>query len=169
MRCLTTMTSLYILHLSSFTFIFLESLLIVTTLRRSEFACVNGSLPCLLISGVTPSLVYSLATFIILQPKMMSMTMTMCWVDMMSPYSLTWISPVSLLTIAILITLTSSWCSTGVGSDQVTRAESMVTTRYSILVTVVSLAGVCILGPMSHTISLSHTGKFILENSIIKY
>lgn len=63
--CVATMAALYILHLSSLTFLLLEALLLLPGLPRPGPALLTAA-------GLLPSLAYTAATFGLLQPGLVS-------------------------------------------------------------------------------------------------
>ena len=163
MGCIATMTALYILLLSALTFLLLESINIVCNHRswnqRFTSCCVSSSL-CLFLTGVIPSLIFTTVTFVMLQPSMMTDQMMMCWVDMGSQNNFTWLAPVTCLNLTSLLTLTLSYQSPNT-REWVGRSMTMATTRHSVLAIILIMTGVSILGPMSYTATLAHTGVVI--------
>ena len=155
------MTSLYILHLSALTFLVLESIIILSTLKSQGGTCqgcVTSSSMCVLVSGIMPAIMYTVTVFIVFMPDLVTDNMSLCWMDMTSPLNTVWLAPVSLFALVSFTVLTSSYCgnTTWVDHDMmVDRCDSVARTRHTVLVQILSLAGVCTLGPLSHTISMS--------------
>ena len=103
---------------------------------------------------------FTTVTFLMLQPGMMTDQMTLCWVDLGSENNVTWLAPVTCLTLTSLLTLAASYQSRNT-MEWVGRSVTMSTTRHSVLAIVLTMTGVCILGPMSYTATLAHTGVVI--------
>ena len=121
--CVATMAALYILHLSSLTFLLLEALLLLPGLPRPRPALLTAA-------GLLPSLAYTAATFGLLQPGLVSsntrwavasaavpvltlIPCSLCWADLASLHSLLFLLPVSLLATATLAALAGGCCGCG--------------------------------------------------------
>ena len=162
MGCLVTMASLFTLHLSALCFLLLESLIILaTSIPRDQDKLLSSLLissppVCILVSGLTPGLLYTLALVLVLQPDLVSSQLGLCWLDMTSPgLTALFLGPVSLLSLSSLCVMIASWC-----HDPSELGRSVARTRPCVrpcvLLSALLESLACVLGPAAHTPATAH-------------
>ena len=157
------MASLFTLHLSALCFLLLESLIILaTSIPRDQNKLLSSLLissppVCVLVSGLAPGLLYTLALVLVLQPDLVSSQLGLCWLDMTSPgLTALFLGPVSLLSLSSLCVMIASWC-----HDPSELGRSVARTRPCVLLSCVLLSALleslaCVLGPAAHTPATAH-------------
>ena len=156
------MASLFTLHLSALCFLLLESLIILaTSIPRDQNKLLSSLLissppVCILVSGLTPGLLYTLALVLVLQPDLVSSQLGLCWLDMTSPgLTALFLGPVSLLSLSSLCVMIASWC-----HDPSELGRSVARTRPCVrpcvLLSALLESLACVLGPAAHTPATAH-------------
>ena len=152
------MASLFTLHLSALCFLLLESLIILaTSIPRDQNKLLSSLLissppVCILVSGLAPGLLYTLALVLVLQPDLVSSQLGLCWLDMTSPgLTALFLGPVSLLSLSSLCVMIASWC-----HDPSELGRSVARTRPCVLLSALLESLACVLGPAAHTPATAH-------------